>query len=145
MALGRIGAKRAFEPILALLERETDGASQDYYIRAIGDLRDERGVQVLLPYLRPTNETIRGNSADLVSAAALALGTIGTGEVIGPLIGVLSKDFDWYARVGAAQALGKIKNPRSVEALQEALGDEDFRVREKAAAGLRAWGIAIPE
>src|SRR5262249_46268351 len=54
MALGRIGAKQAFGPIVALLGGEENDIFQIYLIRAIGDLRDVRGIEVLLPYLRVT-------------------------------------------------------------------------------------------
>ena len=54
---------------------------------------------------------------------------------INPLISAL-KDSDWRVRMGAAYALGKIKDSRAVESLISALKDSEWRVREKAAKAL---------
>jgi HEAT repeat protein len=52
-----------------------------------------------------------------------------------PLIGAL-KDQDATVRGNAAEALGRIKDPRAVEALAAALTDKSKNVRKKAARAL---------
>jgi HEAT repeat protein len=133
-ALGLMKAKRAFEPIVDLLLREVDSLMKMALIEALGDLRDERAVDVLLPYL---NAPAQANRGWIIRLAANALGKIGVERVIQPLVEVLVSYPDWFARLGAAEGLRKIPDPRAAEALRTALSDADFRVRREATAGLR--------
>jgi HEAT repeat protein len=133
-ALGRIGAKRAFEPIAALLLREEDTLMKLALIEALGDLRDERAVDLLLPFLHAPAQQNRGW---IVRLAAQALGKIGTERVIQPLVELLSSHPDWFARWGAAEGLRMLTDPRAVQALRTALADTDARVRQEAATALR--------
>jgi len=132
-ALGLIGAPRAFDPLVALLARECDDIVRINLIEAIGNLRDARAVNILLSYLKAPPQQNRGW---IIRTAANALGRIGTEEVIGPLSHVLANDPDWFARLGAAEGLRKIRNPRAADSLRGALKDEDARVRAEALAGL---------
>ena len=61
------------------------------------------------------------------------------GEIYGPypLVAAALKDEDGSVRWEAAEALGKIKDPRAVEPLIAALKDEVSGVRESAAEALR--------
>jgi len=132
--LGRIGTPRAFERIIAMVAAETDGKVRFFVIEALGRLRDERAVAVLLPYLKATEPLNRGH---IISTAAKALGRIGSNDVILPLAEVLDTDPDWLARLGAAQALRMIRHPLARAALQRGLKDKDDRVRAEAEAGLQ--------
>src|SRR5262249_21308455 len=125
-ALGQIGTRRAYSPIIALLATETDDVIRMSLIEALGGLRDDRAVAILLPYLNAPEQV---NRAWIIRVAANALGTIGSDSVIGPLTEVLVSDPDWFARLGAAEGLRKIRNPSAAAALRQALKDEDSRVR----------------
>jgi HEAT repeat protein len=133
-ALGVMGAKRAFEPIRDILVREEDNRMKIGLIEALGDLRDERALDVLLPCLKAPAQANRGW---IVRVAANALGKIGVERVIQPLAEVLETDCDWFARLGAVEGLRQIRCPRAAEALRRALTDADGRVRREAAVALR--------
>jgi bilin biosynthesis protein len=131
-ALGLMGAKRAFDPICALLAYEGDVMIRMSLLEALGGLGDARAVAVLLPYLTPPEQQNRGW---MIRVAANALGRIGTEGVIKPMAEVLATEPDWFARLGAAEGLRKIQHPLAVEALRAALKDEDARVRAEARKG----------
>lgn len=129
-ALGQIGTARASNPILALLATEADDVIRMSMIQALGGLRDERAVAFLLPYLKAPEQVNRGW---IIRVAANALGTIGSESVIIPLTEVLASDPDWFARLGAAEGLRKIRHPLAATALRRALKDENALVRAEAA------------
>ena len=133
-ALGRIGARDAYGPIVTLLAEENDDTIRMSLIEPLGGLRDERAVAVLLPYLRTAEQVNRGW---MIRMAANALGQIASESAIGPMAEVLADDPDWFARLGAAEGLRKIRHPLAQEALRKALSDEDARVRAEASAGLQ--------
>jgi hypothetical protein len=137
LALGGIGARNAFGPIAALLMKEEDGLTRMSLIEALGELRDERAVPLLLPYLSIPERLNRGW---FIRMTANALGAIGAVSAIAPLSHILANDADWFARLGAAEGLGKMQHPDAWEALRRALRDEDKRVRAEAAAGLHKAG-----
>jgi HEAT repeat protein len=128
-ALGRIGTPRAFEPLVALLAAEGQDTVQMSLIEAPGRLGDERAVGVLLPYLKAP---ARQNRGWFVRLAANALGRVGTPSVVPHLAEVLASDPDWFARLGAAEGLRRIKLPQAADGLRRALHDEDARVRTEA-------------
>jgi HEAT repeat protein len=130
-ALGLIGAPQAFEPIVGLLAREPVDSTRLSLIEALGALRDSRAVPILLAHLQAPEQANRGWTVRL---AANALGTIGGEEVIGPLSEVLASDPDWFARLGAAEGLRKVRHPLAAKALRHAMKDEDARVRAAASA-----------
>ena len=78
-------------------------------------------------------------SSDVRRAAAEALGTIGDGRAVEPLIRALN-DSDWLVRRKAAEALGTIGDGRAVEPLIRALNDADSDVRVSAAGALGTIG-----
>lgn len=131
-ALGLIGTPRAFDPIVALLAKESNDTTRMSLIEALGGLGDERAIAILLPYLKPPAQANRGWT---IRMASHALGNIGSEVVIGPLSEVLLTDPDWFARLGAAEGLRKIRHPLARSALRSALHDEDARVRAEASAG----------
>jgi HEAT repeat protein len=132
--LGMIGTKRAFELVVSLLASETDDVIRMSLIEALGGLGDERAVPVLLRYLKAPEQVNRGW---IIRVAANALGKLGTEAVIKPLAEVLATDPDWFARLGAAEGLRKIRHSAAADALRRALDDRDARVRGEAAAGLQ--------
>jgi HEAT repeat protein len=75
---------------------------------------------------------------DVRAAAVAAFASIGP-AAIGPLTGALA-DGNWVVRYRAAEALGSIRDGRSVTALIQALGDERDHVRYMAAKGLGNLG-----
>ena len=60
-------------------------------------------------------------------------------EVTRELIGLLGSD-DYYTRLGACQALGKLKSERAVRSLRKVLKDEDMWMRITAADALASIG-----
>ena len=69
-------------------------------------------------------------------AAARILGESRNSLAVEPLVTTLRTNKHYAVREEAAHALGKIKDPRAVPALIEALGDEDSGVQRLAAASL---------
>jgi HEAT repeat protein len=133
-SLGLIGTQRAYGPIVAALAEARDDMLRMKLIEALGELRDERAVDVLLPYLKTAQHQ---NRAWIIRMAANALGRIGTEAVIQPLAEVLATDPDWFARLGSAEGLRKMPHPLAAEALRRALTDQDGRVRAEAARRFR--------
>lgn len=75
--------------------------------------------------------------------AALVLGRIKDARSVGPLVSALTRDEDYEVRMWSADALGKLSEKWSVDALGnavpaliEALKDKDPNVRQKAAYAL---------
>jgi HEAT repeat protein len=136
-ALGMTGAKQSFEPIATLLQIEPDFDTKLQLIEALGGLGDPRAVDVLLPYLHAPQQ----NRGWLIRITAHALGRIGTDAVLQPLCNVLASDPDWFARLGAAEGLGHMREERAIGALCNALTDRDGRVRGQAKESLRELGI----
>jgi HEAT repeat protein len=133
-ALGKIGNSRAFSPIVDLLAADTVGGTRLLLIEALGELRDDRAVSILLPYLKAREQLNRGW---IIRIAANALGKIGSDSVIEPLAEVLDSDSDWFARLGAAEGLRMVRHPSAAAALLRALKDADSRVQKEASAGLQ--------
>jgi HEAT repeat protein len=133
-ALGAIGDPRAFDPLVAMLAHGGADTLRMSLLKALGELKDPRAIGVITPYLKAPEQVNRGW---IIRMAANALGQIGSEEVIGPLTEVLVGDPDWFARLGAAEGLRKMRHPGATAPLRRALQDEDARVREEAAAGLQ--------
>ena len=115
-ALGKIGDKRAVEPLIKTFK--------DYFIHRteIGD-----------------TQWINGN---WVSYAAEALGKIGDKRAVAPLIKALEYRIHHHRNI-AAEALGNLGDKRAVEPLIKALKDEDEDVRESAAYALNQLGHEV--
>ena len=90
----------------------------------MGELKEESAQGVLV--------RIDGPNRD---ASAWALGRIGDGKALEPLIAWLS-DPEWRVRRETAQALGDLEDDRAVDALTGALEDPEAVVREWAARSL---------
>lgn len=129
-ALGMIGDKRAFDPIVAAADKEQENIDRIWILSALGGMRDERAIDILLPYLIIPKQL---NHQHIVSTAAKALGKTTSKRVIEPLAMVLAEHEEWYARIGAVDGLAHIKDWRSIEALRKAMNDDpDVRVRDAA-------------
>jgi HEAT repeat protein len=109
------------EPLIKLLQ-DCDIPGQEMSIKIVRS----KAIKLLIQDLK---------SSDVRMRAAEALGKIGSGKAIAPLIRALQ---DEYASVrgSAAEALGKIGNDKAVEALIRALKDVDSDVRGRASEAL---------
>jgi HEAT repeat protein len=98
---------------------------------ALGETRDQSAIAALAQALRDPVKDVR-------AAAAAGLALIGS-----PAIGALTEalaDGNWVVRYRAAEALGSIRDERSVTALIHALEDRRDHVRFMAARGLGKLG-----
>jgi HEAT repeat protein len=135
-ALGKIGDKRAIEPLIQTLKNEN----------SIGDLEKLEDPDRLpfMQALKETNKNEYDHYYDRAGAVAEALGKIGFPAVV-PLIQALN-DENGYVRAGAAEALGKIGDKRAIEPLIQALRDDNLLrsvrsgVRARAAEALGRIG-----
>ena len=162
--LGKLGDRRAVEPLIAALQRKPC-LIQCRIMEALAALGDPRAVEPLVACLDDPWEYAR-------AAAAEALGELREPRAIEPLTAKL-EDPELHVREAAAKALGDIGDPRAIEPLaaaarqpaQEvrytaiqalldindrsalgplvaALGDSDSTVRMLAAGGLGELGEA---
>lgn len=82
-ALGKLGDRRAVEPLIGALGRKDCGADLKYHVaQALGRLGDARAISYLIPLLgHPVFHSVTGPTWDVAGAAAQALETIGGPEV----------------------------------------------------------------
>jgi len=105
-ALGQIGDRRAVPALIAALQQDRDTAAA-----ALGAIGDSRAVEPLISVLA------KHRSSPVV---VRVLAQIDGHRAVDPLIQALSFEH-WKTRCAAAEELGRIADPRSVEALIEAL------------------------
>ncbi|MDF1699995.1 MAG: HEAT repeat domain-containing protein [Planctomycetota bacterium] len=79
---------------------------------------------------------LRDADEDIVFSATIELARLKALRATPHLVDVLKKHKDFYARLGAATALGEIQSVESVPALIEALNDRDDLVRTAASEAL---------
>jgi HEAT repeat protein len=127
VALGKIGDRRAVEPLIKALGDINTNVRQAA-AWALFKLEDSRAVEPLIKALGDINTNVR-------EAAAWALFKLEDSRAVEPLIKALG-DRDSNVREAAALALGKIGDHRAVEPLIKALGDRDTNVRQQAALAL---------
>jgi HEAT repeat protein len=129
--LGRLGDRRAVDPLLAALN-DPDFIVQYWAVQALGDIGevgDTRVVDALIPLLKHTDPGLR-------SRAAQALGMIGDRRAYEPLL-ALRDDPALYPRAHAVEALGRLRDERALEVLTQILSGKDASwVRSMAAKGL---------
>jgi HEAT repeat protein len=131
-ALVRLGTG-AVEPLMeALASHEIDLVRRSA-ARALGGIRDAQAIESPVAALGD-----RGDGGWIREEAKRALARYGS-EAVPPLIEAL-KDDDERVRHGAAQALGRIGDPKAVEPLMAAVRDEDRWVRLEATRALGAIG-----
>jgi hypothetical protein len=131
--LGKIKDPRAVEPLIAAL-KDTDSRVRFNAAAALvktGVPAVEPLIEAMRPLVAAPNSPANINNLKMVEAGLVRIGT----PAVEPLIAAL-KDPDSNVRVMAADALGKIKDPRAVEPLIAALKDSDSNVRQMAARTL---------
>jgi HEAT repeat protein len=129
--LGRLGDRRGFETIAAMLvdraprppgqgiPRDTWSveaqirADRYYAAHLLGDLKDPRGAEILTGLM---------DDPDVSSIVPWSLGEIGDGRAIGPLIAQLDRD-EPSRRVQAILGLVRLKARQAVPRLRELLQD----------------------
>lgn len=147
-------------------EKKTQPGTPAYiFISLIGELKDPRGLPVLLDILKNKDASSRSVAVDAIGnigdktavepllailantkesdgirdASARALGKLGAKNAADALVGILNNRQDNKdVRIGAASALGAIKENKAVDLLIEVLRDEkeDLMLRIAAASSL---------
>ncbi|MFC1570724.1 HEAT repeat domain-containing protein [Candidatus Omnitrophota bacterium] len=154
-SLGEIGDPRAVGAITERLTTENSYA-QAAMIRSLGKMGNQESVRALEQTLRSPDAMTRLGTINALKAsggpdaarairsaltdsdiyvrdlAVSALGDMGGTENMGPLERVLRNDSSGDVRRRAAQALGKIGDVRSLDALSRAMNDSDSSVRINA-------------
>jgi len=113
------------------LQTHPDAVSRRHAAIALGKIHDDSAILALVRALHDPAKDVR-------AAAAAGLASVGR-----PAIGALTEalaDGNWTARYRAAEALGSIRDERSITALIHALEDERDHVRYIAAKGLGRLG-----
>lgn len=96
----------------------------------LGEIKDPRAIGPLLDTLRMSSQH---DPLDPITQAVFqALRTIGDSRAEGPLIALI-REKGYPFRVLVAETLGAIGGDRSIEALKEALQDEEYGMRRTAA------------
>jgi HEAT repeat protein len=120
-ALGKLGDKRAVEPLVSILiisngnyHRENP-ALGEYAILALGDIGDAGAVKPLI-------DSMTFNSP--LGAVVKSLVKIGT-PAVEPLISALRTQEDWDIKIRTIEALGKIGDIRAVKPLVYAYKETD--------------------
>ena len=153
------------EQIAAL--RDEDWAIREEAATLLGGLKDARAVCPLVSILRDRDRSVREAAIGALTsigepsvvalgacltdpdlsvqeAASAVLASIADGRVLDPLVRAL-RSLDWIVRMHAAKALGRIKDPGSIQFLIPLLQDKVKAVREETSSALAAIGeAAIP-
>ncbi len=140
VALGKIGAPQAFEPLVQLC-RHIEANLRSMAVAALGDLQDVRALTVLVHTIKDTASTVR-------TASATALGAFDDARSVEALIYALGDtdptrlgDRNPEVQRAAAAALRHMPGQRVTATLVNALEDDDAIVRYEAAEVLvhRNW------
>ncbi len=120
-ALGRMGSRRAVEPLIGTLGDES-ALAREWAARALGEIGDPRAGDPLI-------ELLTDDEAEVRQWAARALAELGHEPAVMPLIYALD-DGDDEARQWMVRALGELRDPRAVEPLIARIHDPDDEVRQ---------------
>lgn len=119
-ALGEIGDPQAVNPLIALLTADSDEALIRHNVAwALGQLRDRRGIEYLIPLLAEADEHLR-------MVAAESLGKIGDPEGVEHIIPLL-EDENYTVRWYVAWILGETGNPCALGPLLACFAEEPNR------------------
>jgi len=131
-ALGEIGDPTAV-PVLSqvLLNRALPRPVREEAARALGKVRDVRGLQALAQALNEPDPRIRWSAAD-------ALGRLGLPGAVGPLAEVLKTDKDDSVRQVAALSLGRLGTKDALPHLLAGMDDPKKPVAEQSLAAVLA-------
>jgi HEAT repeat protein len=117
--------------VLKTLRSHPDPSFRKHAALALSRMGDGSAIPALVRALRDPEKDVR-------AAAASALASLGS-----PAISALTEslgDENWVVRYRAAEALGFIRDERSVSILIQVLGDRRDHVRYMAARGLERLG-----
>ena len=134
-ALGRLSDTRAVQPLIEALNAG-NSAVREAAASALGKIGDTRAVEPLIASLQDRNRDMRP------AAAATALGTLGDPRAVVPLIDSLQNGASIFSGLPwtVPEALGHLGDKRAIPPLTRALGYENARVRQTAAAALATLG-----
>ena len=128
-ALAKIKGAESSRALIGGLAQKLDPETKVLIAQALGEMRDLSGVPTLLNLLR--KRAWLDENYELLSAAALALGQIGSREAV-PLLTRTLHHRKWFqaepsqrVRIAAAQALALIGGESAVKALRRCLGGEE--------------------
>ncbi len=119
-ALGRIGTREAIDPLIRCLENRPDCPCLQVG-QALRQLGSERALDAFAMGLRSGTWWLR-------SANATALGRTRSAKAIPPLVNALA-DESANVRRAVVLALLEVGSPATLDALRQAMGDDDFEVR----------------
>jgi HEAT repeat protein len=140
-ALGHTGSRSAVAPLLELLRREKQAGVRGAIVVSLGRLRDESAV-VPLAQLLGAGLSGKGKGREqnvlVLRAAAESLGEIGSRAGVPALISLLENtEIDSDIRRGAAEALGRIRDPAASSALRATMTSTDPYLARAAEESLR--------
>lgn len=126
-AIGEIGTPAGVEPLKKAL---INPFLRPYAARALGEIRDQRAVDILLTLLNDPNTDVR-------RYAVASLGKTGGLSVVEAIMNSLKDSVPWV-RASAVEALDRIGDLRALPALVAATSDSNPSVR-KAAVKAVGW------
>jgi HEAT repeat protein len=124
--------KRDIMGLIKTLSYEKDWEVRRAAAEALGELNDSLAVEPLIKALGTWFEVDVNEHYKVRIAAIKSLGKL---NAIEPLIDAL-RDISGYLRAEAAEALGRLNDPRAVGPLIKALEDEDKDVRKAVTMAL---------
>jgi HEAT repeat protein len=124
------GAAKHFEDFIVLLEKDPDYLVRAQSAVALGKLKNNQAIPVLLKALHDSNQWVR---LDVINA----LGEINDPTAIPALHKTLTEDNSPDVRRTTARILGKIGAQESIDVLIKALEDRDSGVAENSYQSLR--------
>ncbi len=129
LALGQIGDPQHVD---ALVERLSDPSNQVRFstAAALAGMDESAGIDFLFTAMRDADPILRTNAVKFLADVQSS-----TGTVEAQLISALSSQ-EALSRAGAAQILGQARVVGAVDALQQAIGDDDAQVRANAVIAL---------
>jgi|CXWL01.1.fsa_nt_gi twitching motility protein PilT len=76
--------------------------------------------------LQPTVGLLKSPDADMRVQAVYLLETYADPRTVGPLVAML-RDSDWWVRIVVCEAVGRLKEPKTIPALKELFSDSDAK------------------
>jgi HEAT repeat protein len=136
-ALGGIDSKRGRDALIAVMRNpgahvRVRGAAAE----ALGFIKSKAAVEPLLEVVTGKTVYPRGVRWN----ALRGLDRLGTQKAVDAFIGVLMGNDRWYFKSTAARGLGKIKSPKSIQALIHVFNDNNWKVWEEAGNALVQMG-----
>ncbi len=135
-ALGKTQAEEVLAPIITVLKQDPNPFVRDSAVTALANFPYEESISALINALTDKNEMVR-------SSAAVSLNTLIVPDLVNkvvnnatlPLIQAL-KSINHTGRTAAAEALGKIGDPRAIKHLNRLLEDSKSEVQSAARAAI---------